>query len=452
MDDIFKNNLDQHGIKYNEAYWKDMEDLLDKESKKKAFFNWRYLAAFISGVFVCLLGFLLIPNHEFKPTIANKTSTINQVKESQIAESNDTITTKDANSINENLTPEIKVSKKYPLTEVIDLKSSNKTETLSPQVFNNPISNSETMSINQTDKIKEAQPVLGTVEAIEPLDKLILKSWLKGQKSKYELDKILPLYCSTCKLKTAQVSSNTKDTSKLDNNKQWTYFMAVSSEYDSYKRPTNTDFLKSKEQTLNKVGYNLNFIAKKNRWGIKTGFGLLQLSEQTNYNSIHNSFSIDTVYRLVNPNYGVSPTGNTIALIKKQLDTTTTTWNTIDNPNAKVRFTYIKIPLIASYELGRNRFRFYMEAGINAAIRIKQTGNYTNYENGKYNVTSLKNNGLTSLVLMQSYTACGIKYAIGKSVNITAGYGFSKSLNSMMKNYSQKPNIQSILLGLEIRL
>ena len=41
-----------------------MEDLLDKASKKKRFFNWGYIAAFLLGVGVFLIGFLLIPKHD----------------------------------------------------------------------------------------------------------------------------------------------------------------------------------------------------------------------------------------------------------------------------------------------------------------------------------------------------------------------------------------------------
>ena len=107
---------------------------------------------------------------------------------------------------------------------------------------------------------------------------------------------------------------------------------------------------------------------------------------------------------------------------------------------------------MANYEMGKKRFRFYVEVGLNTAIRLKQKGYYTTFENNQYRVVNLKNNDLTNAILFQSYTAFGVKYAMGKSFNILGGYGFSKGLNSMVKGYVQKPNGQFFNLGLELKL
>jgi len=436
IDDFFKSKLDKQGMAYDDAYWQAMEHLLDKEPKKKGFFIWRYVAAFLMGIAVCIIGFILIPSHDKNRMVANPTSKSMSTQTATSTTIQDTIALKNENGA---LGPTEKDNMKVTVAKSQFARPSfNKTNDASEILIGN------TLAITETNK-SEVQNTISI--ANEPLERLILKAWMPNHIAQFELETIAAI---TSFPKFTNGTLKQKDTNRIK--RPWVYFMAIGSEYDKYSRSENKSLLKADEQTLNRTGYNLQFMAQKNSWGIKTGIGLLQFAERTNYQSINKSYSIDTVYRLVNPNYGLSPTGNTIALIKKQLDTTTTVWNTIANPNAIAQFTYLKIPLMVNYELGKKRFRFYIEAGLNTAILLKQKGYYTSFENNQYRVVDLKNNDLTKGVLFQSYTAFGFKYAIGKSLNLLGGYGFSKGLNSMVKGYQQKPNTQFFNLGLALKL
>ena len=437
IEDIFKSKLDNHGMAYDEVHWQAMENLLDAEPKKKGFFKWGYSAALLIGFVVCLIGFFVIPQQ-----VVQKSSALNEIKNttSQNTASNiakiDSLETKKAHGLQNvsqaNLRPKNTTSTN---SKKVTITTTNAPLTTA---FDSKASHAET-NLNSLQV-----PMMTTSEALE---KLNLRTWWPVHFSQFKLETVA-FITSLPKFSNGTLKQN--DTNRIS--QSWLYYLALTSEYDWYTRNENKLLLKADEQTLNRAGYNLQFMALKNRWGIKAGIGLLQLAERTNYQSISKSYSIDTVYRLVNPNYGLSPTGNSIALIKKKLDTTTTVWNTVANPNAIAQFTYLKIPLMVNYEMGRKRFRFYFEAGLNTAIRVKQKGYYTSFENNQYHVVNLKNNDLSNSILFQSYAGFGVKYAIGKSLNMVGGYGFSKGLNSMVKGYVQKPNSQFFNLGLELKL
>ena len=437
IEDIFKNKLDNHGMPYDETYWQAMENLLDEEPKKRGFFKWGYAAALLIGFVVCLIGFFVMPQQ-----VVQKSGTPNEIKNttsqntaSRIAKI-DSLETKKVQG-SQNLAQQTVGPKK---TTSANSNIGTITTTIAPLItaLDRKVSHAET-NLNSLQV-----PMMTTSEALE---KLNLRTWWPVHFSQFKLETVA-FITSLPKFSNGTLQQN--DTNRIA--QSWLYYLALTSEYDWYTRDVNKQLLKTDEQTLNRVGYNLQFMAQKNRWGIKTGIGLLQLAERTNYQSINKSYSIDTVYKLVNPNYGLSPNGNLIALIKKKLDTTTTVWNTVANPNALAQFTYLKIPLMANYEMGKKRFRFYVEAGLNTAICLKQKGYYTTFENNQYRVVNLKNNNLSNAILFQSYMAFGVKYAMGKSFNIVGGYGFSKGLNSMVKGYVQKPNSQFFNLGLELKL
>lgn len=452
IDDIFKNNLDSHGLDYKETYWEGMEDLLDKETKKKSFFNWRYIAAFFLGVGVCLIGLLLLPKQAIQRPVAQQVENKQQILESgnlQAKDSSYLIKTTTSNVSNSSSNISLPIDQNSETRIINPLVKSSSLNILPPQVINNE-SKITLEDAKQSNVVSTTQFVESP--AIEPLEKMVMKTWVIMQFSKSELEQILPLSCTNCALKAAIKNTTVLDTNKSKKNQHWAYYMALSSEYNWYKRAANFNSLKMDEQTLNRFGYNLNIIAKKKSWGIKTGIGFMQLAELTNYKSIQKSNSIDTVYRLVNPNYGVSPAGYSISLIKKQFDTSTTTSYIITNPNAQVQWTYLKVPLVASYEWRINRLSVYLEGGINTAFRIKQRGTYTKYENGRYRLAEdgIKND--SKALLFQAYTGIGVKYRITSSIHLTGGFGLSKGLSSMMGSYTQIPNTNSINLGLEISL
>lgn len=444
IDDIFKNNLDNHGLSYNEAHWEDMEELLDKEPKKKPLLYWRYLVAFFLGIGVCLIAVLLVPTKKTNQVGVNNSKAkiiLTDKQEKQV----DSLT-KNKSIINSN-----EANQKEPFVSVNSAQMiGTRTTPLSkilnePSYFSpgNPISNN-----SQINSVVENNSIQTLEEAIPNV--LDLKLWQLNLKKNFEAEASMAIHCSSCKLKP--IAKQTLVTDSIKPKQQWSYFMSFTTQYDRYERENNNNALKKDEQTLNRLGYNISIAFREQHWGFRTGIGLLRLAENTNYRSVNSSYSVDTVYRMVNPNFGVSPTGNTVALIKRQLDTTTTQWTTVKSPNAKVQFSYIKVPMIASFAWGNKGVRLYFDAGLSAAIRVKNSGTYTQYENGHYSLTNLKANNITNPVLFQTYTAIGVSVKLTKYLNITNSYGVSKGLNSMMKGYVQKPNTKFINFGLELKL
>ncbi len=209
---------------------------------------------------------------------------------------------------------------------------------------------------------------------------------------------------------------------------------------------------KTDERTLKTTGYNLNLTARKNHWGFRTGMGFLQLAERTDYNTINTFYKYDTSYKTVDPNYGQTPAGTRIVLIRQKVDTTVTTMHSIDHPDARVQFNYLKVPLIASYEFRFGSFGLTLDAGLNTAFLMKKTGVYTEFSGSEFQLKDVRHSNDFNKVLFQAYTAAGLQYHIGNRWSVTGSYGLTQSLNSMVKSYQQKPRVSFMTVGLQLRL
>ena len=54
LDELFKNKLEHNGLEFQEGYWNEMQELIDRENKKK-----RRFFLFFSGLFVILIGSIM---------------------------------------------------------------------------------------------------------------------------------------------------------------------------------------------------------------------------------------------------------------------------------------------------------------------------------------------------------------------------------------------------------
>ncbi len=443
IDDIFKNNLDNNGIKYSDAYWDDMEKMLDK-NKRKRFFLWTGIIA------MAFLGLLLSAVFFFvdeKPLKKQESTSIvhSQQKQGGLATRNESIANDSSATVsNEGKTTSIALAIEKPVEVKLDTKVTASHHVSVEKPHGEMLDLTDTrgatdyfIATNVPEDVTELKP-LKSIKRID-LAKMALENPLVDYK---------PIYIAA--VQKPIISTENKDSSIKET--KWQFYLASSYEYDLYNRASNKIGLKENEKTMDKSGYNFNFIARKKSWGIKSGVGLLQLSELTNYITTHKTYEFNTNYRMINANYSQTAGGTKIALIKKEIDTTMTSSSFVQNPDSKVNFTYFKMPLMATYQFMFKRFGMYTEAGINACFLMQKNGSYTSIENNQYVVRDVKKSNDFNKVLFQPCATIGLKYRIAKSFGVYGGYGIARSLSSMTKSYAQKPNINLFTFGLEIKL
>jgi len=230
----------------------------------------------------------------------------------------------------------------------------------------------------------------------------------------------------------------------------WQTFIGAGYDYNFYRRSVETNMLKSSEQTVNTSGFHIGLALRKNYFGIKTGIGYIQLSEFTNYVTENKEYSYQTTYKMVDPNFGRAPGGTKIVLIKTLVDTFVTSNFIIKHPNSMARFTYLKVPVLGTIQYSLHRIGIYAEAGLNLAVLLQSSGDYSFFRNNEMVLQPLDHSKDLNHMLYQSYTAGGVKINFLNNLNLYAGYGYMHSFSSMLKSYVQKPNISFIHAGIEL--
>ncbi len=433
IDDFFKDTLNNKGMNYEDSYWESMEAIIDQKKKKKPAFFIKRTAIILIGLFSCLMVFIGIQTYNSSQGAATvKNAPANYDR-------NETTREPNGNTVsNSEKTPVVKEGE----TNVIVSEKTPGLQTISAPITNN--TPKETQGPN-TPNLKSQLPNIpvdfreetATRQKQEPISFIS-----SSDKNLFE----------SRNLNIGEIPERINVRGKLQLQNKWEYYLSAGYEFDVYSREKDRAPLKADEKTLNKAGYNINFSARKNHWGIKSGVGILQLTELTNYVTLNKSYITSTSYRMVDANYGQTPGGTKIALIKKYIDTTTTVTTSVNNPNSKVQFIYLKIPVLATYEIKLNRFKLFAEAGINISVLTQKKGNYTSLENNQYKLVNSSNSKDFNPFLFQAGSAIGFKYSLTNSLFVYSSYGYSQSLNSMMKSYSQKPKVNFISAGLEIRL
>lgn len=448
IDDIFKDKLNNNGLEYKESYWDSMEQLLERKKRRKTILLFSILFVTIAGG---LIGFSLFlsesttPDESILSTLEQSHPAIN-TKEAKGNKSEYESAEKAIVPLKEEMVKSTESNINKSTTELpatIMVQDADETSEEKPVILQLP-------SPSISTSIIQSQPVSEKIESVENIQ-LMMCGFKSSERIQPEFEIGIIQYTPSFSLvKIGEIEPPDRG---VENNKfLWQYFVSTGAEYDQYSRQSENAALKKDEKTRNTFGYNLNFIAGKNHWSFRTGVGILQLAERTNYNIINKFYKYDTTYRMIDPNYGQTITGTRIALIRQKVDTTVFSSHAVNNHDARVQFNYLKVPLIASYEFRFGSFGLTLDAGLNTAILMQKKGIYTELSGPDFQLKDVKQSHDFTKVLFQTYTAAGLKYHIGSRWNIVGTYGLTQSLNSMVKSYEQKARVNFMSLGLEIRL
>ena len=485
IDDIFKDGLQDKGLPYSDANWNMMAALLDK----KVNFFVRYKWWLRSAVFVGLTGSIIGLHYFFSDSLHTASSSdtmemdiISQSsKEKSISLNQEKTKSNYSQKLQEGIA-EITQSKNFMGNESLSKDSFegiklNHTIQKSMNIFGDDqlldlkrITNIDHHEASSIKGISELNLVHGDYPKKmeddleeDQLSQIIEDKFQEDiipafRLNHLEILKLDPRVCNGFDYVFPNASGAYIEGMKNPNT-SWVFYASVYGAALQYQRKlsmgsiTDENNLKSKESSQITSGFGVHFSAQKGRWSWVSGLGIKTIQEQTNYQTTYTETHYVYGLKLLNRNYTTTPRGTTIALIGDVIvDSTSSTVAQDLCVDCMANFQYWSIPLRLQYNTkSRNRLSYYGALGVDLDILKSTTGFYTDADHGVLITKDLSEAVLKSTVI-QLHGAIGAKYSITSRWKLWTGLGYGYSLQSMTKNYSQKPRIQSLNLGVEFKL
>lgn len=438
IDELFRHGLGQKGMEFHPEYWEQMEGLIDAKKKKslpKLFW------LIIPVIIIAPLLYFTLGNSPGQLTDNAPVKSVSQVPVKDAPQTAPATKASIARAKNVHK-EQIEASSTLPSSSEISPSSS-------------PIAKSSPNppSFTPIEKVEET-PIVSEIQEIEnptfssPLDPLSVSSKTfaiyppsapKGPSKPLDQESIkkayrpspLHLYISPY---IQYVLLNPRYESEIDNWKR------------NYEKVNN-----AKE-------YGLQLRLDYQRFSLLGGLGFKQWSEQTNYVSQLDHYTYDTSFRLIQRNYQQRPDGSYIALLEAQYDTASHyTTDTVSNPNARVDFRYITLPIQLQYTLGFGRFEYFAGAGLTFNILSSHQGQYSTawkVESGKAPEMMLNNPAklFVNRSFIQMNMLLGMRYCLNRKLALEAQLNYQRGLSSIMKNYNQQMDAFGVKAGLNVKL
>jgi len=220
----------------------------------------------------------------------------------------------------------------------------------------------------------------------------------------------------------------------------------------NYEVPTTLVSLKKAEtpNSVQKIGLNVE--AKKGNFKLFSGLGFTRFNTTTNYKTEGKTYTYDTSYYMVKRNYTNSPSNNGIALIKRQIDTSSQSYTVKHCANCAQRFDYLSIPLGLGYSIPFIGSSIDIDAQLVGNVFLGQKGEYANLIDGNGSVESVFIESINQPLFWESRFGLGLSQTFNDRFRIGANFGYNYGLSSMMKNYEQKPSYWSTRVNVGILL
>lgn len=206
-------------------------------------------------------------------------------------------------------------------------------------------------------------------------------------------------------------------------------------------KEANTRYSKPAQNTLG-AGISLELIFKNIALRTGVGYSTLQVNQLTE--TTKNIYSYDTSYTIINPVYQTTPSGNPVALIKQQIDSSYQSAVTRRNEN-QLQYQYLSIPLTFQYFIAHKKWQWMAEAGmINNFVINRQPTLANSTENAPSKLP-------LSPYFAQVTLGSGIRYSIHSKFFVGAQYNFIRSADIQKRSLLQNGHVLGIGAGYYIR-
>ncbi|OYU94656.1 MAG: hypothetical protein CFE21_15375 [Bacteroidetes bacterium B1(2017)] len=439
LNTFIQDKLDaENGIPFKDEYWNSMNDLLDANMPvSHAAAGAAKTTSILKLVFISVASVMLITVSVLSYSYFN--SKITSPKTSQVASLSPTVNSENKTTpINSTL---VQTERQHELTT--PLQTTTKTEATVSQNSSNTkqttnilaatdISNNKISSLNNTRKTnkKNAEPspfeseysYTESSNSFEVLPEETMPSSTEIEEFSHTqsefnvIDSHLPNFTlQTPALALLPISTpiNPTRNSVFKHLNVSAFIGAIRQEQgktiESYTLPAQTNFT-----------YGISVESTIKRISFRTGFAISNSTINLTTQYLNTVYTVDTTYKIVNPNYGTTPSGKPIALVQKHLDTTSVT-TTSYAKESSYQYQILSIPTTLHYKIPLNRFTLILEGGALHHIRVAQQSN------APIQVSNAEIKTTFPTYSMQVCAGGGIRYAL--NINWAIGVNYMYSLN-----------------------
>ncbi|MBR9861670.1 hypothetical protein GYB22_13175 [bacterium] len=450
IDQRFKEGLDQKGFEYKEEYWDAMSSMLDKQSiSAKTLYREIYLIAIIA---VLQIAFFIIPrNTEEQFVSSEEKAEVLQANPIVSNELSQVSTEPEANGLS-GINSETDQSK----GDLYSQSSYSNQEKATGQGYESQAPNSEikTNTINTVkdrsedrDKIKQGLTIAKEGSLSEEREDVKPKVNEVPTSVGILSNKLLNT------IPTGTIAANAK---KVNHNPRFKpsimLYVEPFVEYQMYNRQLGMNApinLKQDEIALNSTGYGVNLRLNRGKWNISTGIVAQSIREKVTYREEYTSFSYDSSLKVVDWNYGSTPSGNRKVLLAWQVDSVGTTQERTVCEACETEFRYLRIPLELSYGIRMGRSELFVSGGINFNLLRRASGQYSG-------LNSYEDLSQSSAIPGKNWTSwtAGVSYRteLYGPVGIMATYKYQQGMSSMISLYDQRARLHNLQVGLSVKL
>jgi hypothetical protein len=438
IDELFKKGIGTEGLPYDEGNWKAMETLL--EAKPTFWARYKYVVLAVFLLFSGGLTYFSWPSQA--PEIAQKSQVVPLIQEQQAQ--TQTSSPQDFEQLNnEELSPSEADGNDITngqMNQTPPIATAQPTITHVPPPVRVYIDDEEDfaiekISVKQVEPIK--QPSVPKLKEYKRFDGLLLSIDAKNQWS-------LPSKQSN--IETSLIPAPEMKSQRFG------FFVMPYAVYTNYQRNTAERGMKLTESTLSSIGAGAYVGLRRGSWKLFSGIEQTTIRENVSYTTEQRTMRFDTSLVLVEQAFGSTPSGNRLALLDEQVDTTVSVRTQTLCHDCAVSFRYVTVPAQMGYEWGRSRWKIGLNAGVRFMLLQRGTGLYTTDEVPEgYVVSDLaSSNVLTPLVTLWSSSA-QLEYRLSSQTSVWSSFTQSFGGNSMLTTYQQVPSLRQVRVGMALR-
>lgn len=454
IDKLFGDHLAKKGFEYSDSMWSDMDKLIQENQKNTP--KKRFQVYLVSGILltgIVLFFYYLSPNlSKSDGKVQRKAMSRNVTRKGAIASSN-------VEELNGHRTKNELNSFKYKINNTFSWKQ-NGNQSSGGIIQHDQINNSI-----QSDE--SAQKTIFIVS--ESTDGLINQSTIDNAKNidqSEELGEVKPEIKAADKFATIQnttgAESKPQDTTSVQaaekenkypkNKSKWvTYVEATMAIPSAFRKisdiPTGSYRIQENSKKTYTAGFNVAF--GRGFYSLGTGLQWQQFTGVNSYSKTQTDWSYNYGYKMINPTFKISNTGNPIALIQKTKDSVGTARMVSLYNNTPYHLQYLNIPLNIGVLHYFGKLMCRAEAGLSAALLIDKGGYYMTTNNqGTPVVEDLKNSDRFKRMVLNQQLSFTMGYAISKRWMLLGKGLVQNTQGSMFSGFNERYQFSMIQFGL----
>jgi hypothetical protein len=189
--------------------------------------------------------------------------------------------------------------------------------------------------------------------------------------------------------------------------------------------------------------YGINVECATKQFVLRTGIGWSSTGLETTITNSENIYDVDTHYVILDPHYGTTPSGKPIALIQRQIDSSyVSTEHTTSHEHTT--YQYLSIPITLQYRIGHKRVSLVFEGGGIHQIMVSQ-------QNSTPQQPNTENRAVLPVYSFQLTAGSSVHYAISSKWAVGVQYDYNLNPSSANLHFLNNNHVATVTLTRNIR-